>query len=140
MALKIPDSMDECMYFTRRADGKLKIMAWVYKPICPKCGQGKLGKPVDAKTGKVKIRADIHECPACHAQFTEEEAIQGLNIEVIYTCPYCGNEGETTTAYKRKNWEGVPSYIFTCQKCGKTIGITKKMKAPKKKGVPDLDE
>lgn len=138
--MKIPESMDECMYFTRRAMDKGKIMAWVCKPNCPKCGQGKLGKPVDSKTGKVKIRADIYECPACHAQFTEEEASQDLNMEIMYTCPYCGNIGETTTEYKRKSWEGVPSYVFACQKCGKKIGITKKMKAPKKKSEPDLEE
>src|SRR3989338_5402915 len=33
MSLKIPESMDECMYFTNRGE----ILAWVYRTLCPKC-------------------------------------------------------------------------------------------------------
>ena len=40
MALKFPESMDECIYFTRRADDKSKIIAWTAKATCPKCKKG----------------------------------------------------------------------------------------------------
>ena len=134
MSLRIPESMDECIYFTRRTlDNNGKIMAWVYRKTCPKCGE-KMGKPLDPKTKKPKIRADTYECSACGFSEQKKEHEESLNIEIIYTCPYCGNSGEATTEYKRKVWEGVPAYVFACGKCGKKIGITKKMKGKKGEG------
>ncbi|MBS3098395.1 hypothetical protein J4209_06395 [Candidatus Woesearchaeota archaeon] len=133
MALKEPSSMDECIYFTNRTLGeKGKIMAWVYRPLCPKCKKGKLGKPIK-KNGKPDKKAEYYECPECKYQIPIGEADKLLKVEVKYTCPYCGNVGEATTEYQRKNFEGVPAYIFVCEKCGKKIGITKKMKEGKKK-------
>lgn len=145
MALKEPQSMDECVYFSRRIinDGKGKIMAWVCRMTCPKCKKAKMGKPVE--DGSVKIRAKEYKCPNCG--FTESKEVHEpkLTVEVKYTCPYCGNAGEAATPYVRKTFEGVPSYVFECGKCHKKIGITKKMKASKKgkksgKEEPDEDD
>lgn len=138
MAFEIPDSMDECIYFTRRMigdGGKGKIMAWVIKELCPKCRKGKMGKPVE--DGSVKIRAKEYRCPSCGHTVPKDEYEPTLTVMIKYTCPYCGNAGEATTPYKRKTFEGVPSYVFECSKCHKKIGITKKMKAPKKKGAKE---
>ena len=130
--LKMPDSMDECIYFTRRAFNNGRIIAWVKKKPCPQCGE-KMGKPLDEKTGRPKIRADIYECPACKFSEPKQEHEESLNVEIIYTCPQCGHNGETTTPCKRKSFEGVKAYVFTCEGCGKKIGITKKMAEGKKK-------
>lgn len=143
MALKEPQSMDECVYFSRRTinDGKGRIMAWVYRMTCPKCRKAKMGKPVE--DGSVKIRAKEYRCPDCGHTESKEEHEPKLTLEIKYTCPYCGNAGEAATPYVRKTFEGVPSYVFECEKCRRKIGITKKMKAGKKKGgkdEPDEDE
>ncbi len=130
MSVKEPESMDEIIYFTRRAVGNGKSMAWVYKKECPQCHKAKMGKPVVG--GKVKIRAKEYVCPECG--FTEEkkEHEESLTLEAKYTCPHCGKEGEGTTEYKRKTFEGVPSYVVVCEHCGGKIGISKKMKEGKK--------
>ncbi len=126
-----PQSMDDLIYFTRRAIGNGKAMAWVYKKECPKCHKAKMGKPVEK--GHVKIRAKEYKCPECG--FTEEKTVheESLTLEAKYTCPHCGKEGEGTTLYKRKSFEGVPSYVVVCEHCGGKIGISKKMKEGKKK-------
>ncbi|MFC1755615.1 hypothetical protein ACFL96_19875 [Thermoproteota archaeon] len=131
--LKEPESMDECVYFTRRIleDGKGKIMAWVRRIDCPKCSKAKMGKPVDK--GKIKIRAKEYVCPECGHIETKEEHEPKLTVEVKYTCPHCGDEGDATTEFKRKTFEGVPAFVFVCNKCGEKIGISKKMKKSKKK-------
>lgn len=140
MALKEPNSTNECVYFTRRTIGDRnqgKLMAWVCRMDCPKCKKAKMGKPVEG--GKVKIRAVEYKCPSCGFTESKEEHEPKLTVEVKYTCPYCGNVGEATTPYMRKTFEGVPSYVFECGKCGKKIGISKKMKAGKKKGAAEED-
>ncbi len=132
----MPESMDECFYFTNRKikldEGEGNIIAWVKKPKCPKCKKGIMGKPVNEKTGKVKIRAKEYKCPECGYTVSKEEFDPTLTVEIEYKCPFCGNEGEAETEYKRKTWKGVKAYVFKCGKCGKKIGITKKMKKPKK--------
>jgi ribosomal protein S27AE len=133
MTLKMPESMDECIYFTRRAD-KGKIIAWVKKQLCPKCKKGLMVKPVDEKTGKPKIRAKEYVCPECGNTVEKAEHEAELKCEIIYTCPNCGKNGETVAPYKRKTFQGVPAIVFQCEHCNEKIGITKKMKATKKKG------
>ena len=135
MALKFPDSMDECIYFTRRSDDKSKIIAWTAKATCPKCKKGLMAKPKDPKTGKPKIRATEYVCNECGHSEPKAEHEAGLKLSVQYKCPFCQHEGETTTPFKRKTWQGMKAYVFECGKCGKKIGITKRMK--EKKGEDD---
>lgn len=126
MALIIPKSMDECLYFSNRTVGDAEIMAWVYRKECTKCHNARMGKPV--KKGKVKTKAAYYECPNCHYQ--EEKIVHesSLKLEAKYTCPHCGKEGESTGEYKRKNYQGVSSYLVVCEHCHKPIPITKKLK------------
>jgi predicted RNA-binding Zn-ribbon protein involved in translation (DUF1610 family) len=134
MALKEPESMNECLYFTNRLspDGSY-IRAWALKTECPKCKKALMGKPINEKTGKPKIRSTEYECPNCKYTEEKEEHETRLEVQVAYKCPTCQHEGETTTEYKRKTWQGVKAYVFLCQGCGAKIGITKKMKDPKSK-------
>ncbi len=131
--LKKPSSMEECLYFTNRPIGDGFATAWVYRKECPKCKKDELGKPLK-KNGKIDKKADYYECPKCKHQEKNEQVEANLKLEVQYKCPYCGNQGETTTEYKRKVFEGIPSYVFECGKCNKNIGITKKLKESKRKG------
>lgn len=135
MGLRMPESMGECLYFTNRGD----ILAWVYRKLCPKCKKAKMGKPVDK--GSIKIRAKEYVCPACKYTEQKEEHEASLKLEVHYTCPTCGKEGESTGEYKRKNYLGVPSYLVECQHCKAKIALTKKLKKLKgKKGKVSEEE
>ncbi|MBN1792776.1 hypothetical protein JW826_03770 [Candidatus Woesearchaeota archaeon] len=141
MGIVMPDSMDDCIYFTRRVfDNNGKAIAWVKRKPCPKCKKGEMGKPLDPKTKRPKIRADTYECPEC--RFSEEKIPheESLLVEVLYTCPFCGHKGEATTPYKRVNWDGVKAYVFACEACKKKIGITKKMKSGKSTGKGGSDD
>ena len=139
MSLKSPDSMDECLYFTNRSIGEGYATAWVYRKECPKCKKGRLGKPIK-KNGKTDKKAAYYECPACKYQESNEQVESSVKLEVQYKCPYCSYEGEATSEYKRKTFEGIQSFVFECGKCNKKIGITKKMKKSKKsKGKEDDD-
>lgn len=132
MVFKMPSSMEECIYFTRRAlDNGGKAVAWVEKEDCPKCKKAKMGKPVEK--GKVKIRAKEYVCPACNYTVDKAEYEADCEVKIIYTCPECKNSGETTTPYKRKKWNGVDAFVFQCGKCNAKLGITKKMSEGKKK-------
>ena len=138
MALKQPESMDECVYFTRRAVGKGFVMCWVFREKCPKCGKAEMGKPRDPKTGGVKIRAKEYVCPECNHTVEKVEYEDTLTANVAYTCPHCGHKGETQIPFKRKSFEGVKALVFQCDKCKGKIPITKKMKeAGKKEEVPE---
>lgn len=129
MALKEPKSMEECFYFTNRTIGeKGQVMAWCFRPECPKCKKARLGKPIDKKTGRINKKADVYVCPECGYSVPMKELEQALVLNVKYTCPYCGRSGETTTEYKRKKFRGVDAYVFKCEFCSEKIGITKKMK------------
>ncbi len=132
MPLKMPDSMGECVYFTRRAFGNSKIVAWVFKEPCPKCKKGMMGKPVEG--GKVKIRATVYVCPSCNYSEEKSSYEDKLTCSVQYTCAKCRHSGETTAPFKRKNFQGVKAIVFECQGCHEQISITKKMKEVKKKG------
>jgi hypothetical protein len=138
MALRQPQSMDECVYFTNRADKQgNKIKCWVFRELCPQCKEGLMGKPRDPKTGKPKIRAEEYACQKC--QFTmEKEAYEDtLTANIEYVCS-CSNNGEIQASFKRKKVQRVDeesqkkvtvdAIRFQCQKCGKNIDVTKKMK------------
>lgn len=141
MTLKMPESMEECIYFTRRSIDGGKIIAWVYKRPCPKCGKGLMGKPVDEKTGKPKVRAKEYVCPECSHTVEKKEYEETLDCEIMYKCPNCGKEGEAVVPFKRKTFHGVPAIVFRCEHCNEKIGITKKMKATKKgKKGEDADD
>ncbi|HLC65243.1 MAG TPA: hypothetical protein VJI46_03920 [Candidatus Nanoarchaeia archaeon] len=135
MALKFPNSMNECIYFTNRTIGSGKAVAWVYRKPCPKCKKATMGKPVEK--GKKKIRALEYVCPGCG--YTEEKSghEDSLTMEIQYTCPHCSKSGEATTEYKRKSFNGIQAYVFSCIFCSQKIGITKKMK--EKKGAVNED-
>jgi len=131
--MKEPESMNECVYFTRRKIGDGKAMAWVLKQDCPECGKAKMGKPVDEKTGKPKIRAKEYVCPECKHTVEKKEYEETLMCGINYTCPACKKDGSIEVPFVRKSFQGVKAVVFKCEHCGEKIGITKKMKAPKKK-------
>jgi len=131
MTLKKPTSMEECLYFTNRIMDSGRAMAWVLRKECPKCKNGAMGKP-KKKGGRIDKKAEYYACYSCGYQESDEQFENGLVLNVEYKCPYCGNEGEATSEYKRKTFEGVPSYVFECEKCRKKIGLTKKLKESKK--------
>ena len=146
MALRQPESMDECVYFTNRslADAKGNsigsVMVWVFKQTCPKCKKATMGKPRDKK-GKVLTRAIEFVCPSCSYTVEKQAYEDSLTANAEYKCPACGNAGEAQVPYKRKNIEGIPTLRFQCAKCKANIDVTKKMKEKKgKKGessIPD---
>lgn len=139
MALKEPESMEQLIYFTNRAVGSGWATAWVYKGLCPKCKKGKMGKPVDKKTGKVKIRAKEYECPECGFSQEKKEHEETLECEIKYTCPACKFKGEIVVPYKRKSFEGMKAIVFQCEKCKTKIPITKKLKEKSEAGADDED-
>ncbi len=135
MALKMPESMDECIYFTRRL--KPNVVAWVLKEICPKCKKAMMGKP-KGSDGKVKIRAKEYVCPECNFTMEKQAYEDTLTANIQYTCPKCSFSGEHQMPFKRKKVkifdeeEGkevtADALIFNCPKCGQKIAVTKKMK------------
>jgi predicted RNA-binding Zn-ribbon protein involved in translation (DUF1610 family) len=135
--MRIPESMDECLYFSNRTMGDGKVMAWVYRKECPKCHKAKMGKPVEK--GKVKIRADRYVCPECGFEEQKLPHEESLTLEAKYTCPKCKKEGYSTTLYKRKVYQGIPSYVVECEHCNEKIAITKKLK-DKKGSADDVDD
>ena len=136
MALKKPNSMQECLYFTNRTIDSGKAIAWVFRKECPSCRKGIMSKP-EKKVGKIDKKADCYICNSCGYKESNEDVENSLVLNVEYKCPHCGNESETTTEYVKKNYYGVKAYIFNCQKCGQKIGITKKLKDTKKKEDKD---
>ena len=133
--------MEEYLYFTNRVIGSGRAVAWVFRKECPKCKKGVMSKPLK-KGGKIDKKAEHYVCNSCGYTESNDQLENSLLLNVEYKCPYCGFEGETITEYKRKSFEGVPSYVFECQKCHKKIGLTKKLKETKKKRSEeeDLDE
>ncbi len=135
MALKQPNSMDECVYFTRRS--KPNIVAWVFKEKCPKCKKAIMGKPI-GPAGKVKIRAKEYVCPSCSYTVEKQAFEDTLTANIEYTCPKCNNSGEVQVPFKRKKVKffdekkgkdvSVEAVQFLCQKCKEKLNVTKKMK------------
>lgn len=135
----VPDSMDELVYFTKRTYGeKGRAMAWAYRGLCPSCGKGKMGKPVDPKTKKVKIRATEYECTSCGHTVEKAAYESTLTLEATYTCPKCVHSGEISMPFKRKSVKvydeeegkekACSAFVFNCDKCKERMAITKKMK------------
>ena len=135
-----PASMEDCVYFTRRTlDTKGRAVAWVLRGNCPKCKKGVMAKPRNPNGG-VKIRATEYACMECGHTIEKMAYEDTLTMNIEYTCPHCGKSGEIQTPYKRRTFEGVPCVVFECGACKRKIGISKKMKASKKKGAPELDD
>ena len=134
--------MEECIYFTNRTielpAGSGRAIAWVLRKECPKCKKDVMSKP-KKKNGKIDKKADHYVCYQCGYSEGNEQFENSLILNVEYMCPHCGNEGETTTEYKRMSFQGVYSYVFICEKCNQKIGLTKKMKAAKKKKEAEED-
>ncbi len=127
MTLTQPGSVDECLYFTRRAlVPKGKIVAWAFRKECPQCHKGLMKKP--------KKTSPTYDCPQCGYAEPKAEHEAEITVNVEYVCPFCGHAGEATTEYKRKSWQGVKAYVFPCAQCKERIGVTKKLKEPKQKG------
>ena len=132
-----PKSMDECVYFTRRRDGEGFVKCWVLKSKCPKCSKGLIGKPVNEKTGRPKVRAKEYVCSKCGHSFESKAYEDGLKACIMYECS-CGKKGEMTVPFKRKNVmrldeesgkkKAVKALVFNCAKCDKKFLVTKKMK------------
>lgn len=139
MAITIPDSMDECVYFTNRSvaneNGEYtgKIICWARRAQCPKCKKGLMQKPLDAKTGKFKVRSTEYVCPACGYSEPKKEHEAKLFAEAQYTCPHCLKQGEGRVPYARKTFQGAKAILFECSHCAGKIPVTKKMKDVKKK-------
>lgn len=131
MSLRMPESMDECAYFTRRAFDNGRIVAWVFREECPNCHKALMGKPV--VKGKVKTRAQEYVCPSCNHTVEKKEYEDTLTCNIQYTCPGCSNSDEVQVPFKRKKYKGADSVLFLCGKCGDKIAVTKKMKALKEK-------
>ncbi|MBI5390372.1 hypothetical protein HZB02_02700 [Candidatus Woesearchaeota archaeon] len=135
--LNMPESVEECIYFTRRIVGKGNIVAWVSKQDCPQCKKAKMGKPRDNK-GKVKIRAKEYTCPTCKYTAEKEAYEETLTCDIMYTCPKCLKQGEQSVPFKRKkvkifdSEEGtekkVDAVAFACSSCKEKLYVTKKMK------------
>lgn len=135
--MREPSSMDECVYFTRRAVGSGFVSAWVFREKCPKCQKEVMGKPRD-KSGKVKVRAQDYVCPSCNYTVAKEEYEDSLTCFAKYVCPSCKSEGEAEVPFNRKKVrrvdevsgkkEMVDVVRFECSKCKANIDVTKKMK------------
>ncbi len=132
MALKRPESMEECVYYSSRDIGEGEATVWVFKQACPECGKALMGKP-RKDDGKVKIRAKEYVCPECNYTVEKKEYEETLTASVAYICPHCKHEAETEIPFKRKTYQGVKAIVFNCESCNEKIPITKKMKEPKKK-------
>ncbi len=130
--LRKPESMEKCIYFTNRTIDSGRAMAWVYRKKCTKCNEGSMDRPLN-KRGKIDKKALYYQCNKCGNQENNEKVEKDLKVEIDYKCPHCGFEGQTTTEYERKTFQGVKSFVFTCEKCKEKIPITKKLKANKKK-------
>ena len=111
MELKKPTSMEDCIYFTNRTIDSGRAMAWVFRKECPKCKNDVLKKP-STKSGKPDKKSPIYGCKSCRYEEKNEDTEKDLVLNIEYKCPHCGNEGETTTDYRRKSFQGIQSYVF----------------------------
>ena len=79
--------MEGIAYFTRRAIGNGRVMAWVYMRACPKCGKSLMGKP-QSKDGKIMIRAKNYVCKSCGYTTDKNEYEETLNKAAALQAAY----------------------------------------------------
>lgn len=122
-----PKSTENLFYYTKRTLNKEGfVIAWVPKKPCTVCNDT-MSKPIDPKTGKVKVRAKNYVCSKCGAQVSKAEYEDGLECYIKYKCPKCGFNGETKIPFKRKTIKGVQALVFNCGNCNENLFITKKL-------------
>jgi DNA-directed RNA polymerase subunit M/transcription elongation factor TFIIS len=139
--LKEPESMDELVYYTNRdLDKGGEVVCWVRKQKCPKCGKALMGKPLDPKTGRPKIRAKEYVCPECGHTEEKDAYEETLTAEAKYTCPGCKKKGESTASFRRKKIDGVETLRLKCQHCAGNIDVTKKMANKKGEAAEESEE
>ncbi len=131
----IPTSMEDLLYFSNRKmpDG-VRIIAWVDKLTCEKCKKALMGKPINEKTGKVKIRAAVFVCPECEHEEPKTAHTKKLVMQIRYTDETGKNWKSAQTAYTLKTWKGMKAYVFQNEFTGEKMGVTKRLKM---KGDPD---
>lgn len=130
MSLREPKSVDECVYFTRRAN----VKAWVFRENCAKCN----GKMQAVKPESALAKPKEYACETCGNKVETKEYEESLPINIKYTCPKCNNSAELQVPYKRKKIKifdeedqkekTADAVQFECLKCKEKINITKKMK------------
>ena len=122
--MELPQSLENLFYFANRTIDNGYIKAWAYKLKCPKCGAF-MQKPRN-KFGRPDKKAKYYECPNCGFKMDKKEYESKIIINVIYKCPHCGHEGETTIeGFKRKKVDGKKGIVFSCENCGATLVIEK---------------
>lgn len=132
----MPNSMDECIYFTNRSIGSGKAIAWARRIDCQKCKKAKMGKPVEK--GKIKVRAKNYICPKCNYSVEKQQYEDSLTANIHYVCPSCSFSGYAQIPFKRKMVQGISTLQSSCEKCNTKIDITKKMKIKSEaKDVPE---
>jgi predicted RNA-binding Zn-ribbon protein involved in translation (DUF1610 family) len=132
--MQLPESMDEVLYFTnRKLEDGTRIIAFTRKKECPECQKALMGKPLDPKTKRPKVRSTTYECPECGYQEPKKAHEEEREVEIEYTNPEGTEKKHAKTPYTRKTWKGVPAFVFENEFTGEKMGVTKKMKAPKKK-------
>lgn len=132
----IPQQMDDLLYFSnRRLPSGIRMIAWVEKITCEGCKKALMGKPVDEKTGKVKIRSSIFVCPECGREEKKAVHTKKLTMQVRYTDETGKEWKKAETEYKLRTWQGMKAYVFDNEFTGKPMGVTKrlKLKSEKKK-------
>jgi transcription elongation factor Elf1 len=128
MSLNEPEDMSNLVYFTNRKLGDGKIMAWAERPDCPECQEAQLSKP-EKKTGPgPNTRAKKYTCNNCDFEMHEDDLREVCTLKATYTCPHCGEEGESTGEYERTKYQGTKAYVLECEHCDGRLPLTKKMK------------
>jgi len=89
-----------------------------------------MGKPVDPKTKKIKVRAAEYVCESCGVVEEKQAHEKKLSVMIIYECPFCKHKGETTVPFARKSWYGKKAVVFSCAGCSEKLGVTKKLSTP----------
>lgn len=129
---EFPESMDDLLYFTNRKlpDGT-RIIAWVERQTCAECGEADMGKPINEKTGKPKIRSSKYVCPECGHEEPKKQHEENCDIQIQYTNPEGTEKKTTTTKYKRRTWHGMKAFVFHNEFTDERFGITKRLKTRK---------